>query len=56
VIEQIAGLNVDGLKQLLALMLPLKLGNPGLFRDDLQFVLGCVAFLLESVGIAVRIA
>jgi hypothetical protein len=36
-------------------MLPLELGNPGLFGDDLQFVPSCVAFLLESAGIAVRI-
>jgi hypothetical protein len=37
-------------------MLPLELDNPDLFGDDLQFVPGCVAFLLESAGIAVRIA
>jgi hypothetical protein len=37
-------------------MLPLELGNPGLFRDDLQLVPGCVTFLLESAGVAVRIA
>jgi hypothetical protein len=36
-------------------MLPLELGNPGLFGDDLQLVPSCVAFLLESAGIAVRI-
>jgi hypothetical protein len=34
-------------------MLPLELGNPGLFGDDLQFVSGGVTFLLESTGIAV---
>jgi hypothetical protein len=37
-------------------MLPLELGNSGLFGDDLQFVPGCVTFLLESVGVTVRIA
>jgi hypothetical protein len=37
-------------------MLPLELGNPGLFGDDLQLVLGCVMFLLESAGLAIVIA
>jgi hypothetical protein len=37
-------------------MLPLELDNPDLFGDDLQFMLGCVAFLLESAGVAVKIA
>jgi hypothetical protein len=37
-------------------MLPLELGNPGLFGDDLQLVLGCVTFLLESAGLAIVIA
>jgi hypothetical protein len=37
-------------------MLPLELGKSGLFGDDLQFVPGCVAFLLESAGVVVRIA
>jgi hypothetical protein len=37
-------------------MLPLELGDPSLFGDDLQFVPGCVTFLFESAGIAVRIA
>jgi hypothetical protein len=37
-------------------MLPLELSNPGFFGDDLQFVPGCVAFFLESVGVAVVIA
>jgi hypothetical protein len=37
-------------------MLPLELGDTTLFGDDLQFVLGCVAFLLEFAGVAVRIA
>jgi hypothetical protein len=37
-------------------MLPLELGNPGLFGYDLQFVPDCIAFLLESVGVTVRIA
>jgi hypothetical protein len=37
-------------------MLPLELGNPGLFGDDLQLVPSCIAFFLESAGIAVRIA
>jgi hypothetical protein len=36
-------------------MLPLELGNPDLFGDDLQFMPSCVAFLLESVGIVVKI-
>jgi hypothetical protein len=37
-------------------MLPLELGNPGLFGDDLQLVPSCVAFFLESAGVAVGIA
>jgi hypothetical protein len=37
-------------------MLPLELGNPGLFGDDLQLVPSCVTFFLESAGVAVRIA
>jgi hypothetical protein len=37
-------------------MLPLELGNPDLFGDDLQLVPGCVMVLLESAGIAVRVA
>jgi hypothetical protein len=37
-------------------MLPLNLGNPGLLGDDFQFLPGCIAFLLESAGVAVRIA
>jgi hypothetical protein len=37
-------------------MLPLELGNPGLFGDDLQLVSSCVAFILESAGVAVGIA
>jgi hypothetical protein len=37
-------------------MLPLELGNPDLFGDDLQFVPGCISFLLESVGVAIIIA
>jgi hypothetical protein len=55
-IEQVAGLTIDDLEQLLALMLPLELGNPGLFGDGLQFVLGCIAFFLESVGVEAVIA
>jgi hypothetical protein len=54
--EQVAGLTIDGLEQLLALMLPLELGKSSLFGDDRQFVLGCIAFLLESAGVVVRIA
>jgi hypothetical protein len=37
-------------------MLPLELGNPGLFGDDLQLVPSCVAFFLESAGVAIVIA
>jgi hypothetical protein len=37
-------------------MLPLELGNPGLFGDDLQLVPGCVMFLLESASIMIVIA
>jgi hypothetical protein len=37
-------------------MLPLELGNPGLFGDDLQLVSGCIAFLLESAGVAIVVA
>jgi hypothetical protein len=37
-------------------MLPLELGNPGLFGDDLQLVPGCVTFLLESAGVTIGIA
>jgi hypothetical protein len=37
-------------------MLPLELGDPGLFGDDLQLVPGCVAFLLESAGVAIVVA
>ena len=33
-------LTVDGLEQLLALVLPLELGYPGLFGDDLQLTPG----------------
>jgi hypothetical protein len=55
-IGQIAGLSVDDLKQLLALVLPLELGNPVLFGDDFQFVPGRVAFLLESAGSAIGLA
>jgi hypothetical protein len=36
-------------------MLPLELGNPGFFGDDLQLVPGCIAFFLESVGVAIVI-
>jgi hypothetical protein len=38
------------------LMLPLKIDNPSLFGDDLQFVPCCVTFLLESAGVAVGVA
>jgi hypothetical protein len=37
-------------------MLPLKLGNPGFFGDDLQLVLGCVTFLLESASVVIVVA
>jgi hypothetical protein len=37
-------------------MLPLELGDPDLFGEDLQLVLSCVVFFLESAGNAVRIA
>jgi hypothetical protein len=37
------------------MMLPLELGNPGLFGDDLQLVLSYVTFFLESTGIAILI-
>jgi hypothetical protein len=37
-------------------MLPLELGNPGLFGDDLQLVPSCVTFLLESAGVAIVVA
>jgi hypothetical protein len=37
-------------------MLPLELGNPGHFGDDLQLVPSCIAFLLESSGTAIIIA
>jgi hypothetical protein len=37
-------------------MLQLELGNPGLFGDDLQLMPGCIAFLLESSGVAIVIA
>jgi hypothetical protein len=37
-------------------MLPLLLGDPGFFGDDLQLMPGCIAFYLESVGIAIVIA
>jgi hypothetical protein len=37
-------------------MLPLKLGDPGFFGDDLQLVPGCVTFLLESTGVAIVLA
>jgi hypothetical protein len=39
-----------------ALMLPLELGDLGLFGDDLQLVSGCVTFLFESAGITIGIA
>jgi hypothetical protein len=55
-VEQVAGLTIDGLEQLLALMLPLELSNPGLFGDNLQFVPGRVTFLPEPAGVAVSIA
>jgi hypothetical protein len=38
------------------LMLPLELSNPGLFGDDLQLMPSCIAFFLESAGVAVGIA
>jgi hypothetical protein len=37
-------------------MLPLELGNPSLFGDDLQLVLSCVPFILESAGVTISIA
>jgi hypothetical protein len=36
-------------------MLPLELGDPGLFGDDLQLMLGHVAFLFESTGGAIGV-
>jgi hypothetical protein len=40
----------------IALVLPLELGNPSFFGNDLQLVLGCVAFRFESAGIAIVVA
>jgi hypothetical protein len=37
-------------------MLPLEVNDPGLFGDNLQFVLGRVALLQEPAGIMVSIA
>jgi hypothetical protein len=51
-----AGLTIDGLEQLLALMLPIEVTDPGLFGDNLQFVSGRVTFLQEPAGVAVSIA
>ena len=52
----IARLTVDGLEQLLALVLPLEISNPDLLGDDLQLVPGCVAFLPEPTGVTVGVA
>jgi hypothetical protein len=37
-------------------MLPLEVSDPDLFGDNLQFVLGRIAFLQEPASIAVSIA
>jgi hypothetical protein len=37
-------------------MLPLELGDPGLFGDDLQLVPGCIALLLEPTSITIVVA
>jgi hypothetical protein len=41
--KQVTRFTVKCLQQLLALVLPLKLGDPGLFGDDLQLVPGFIA-------------
>jgi hypothetical protein len=54
-LKQITRFTVDGLQQLLALVLPFELGDSGLLGDISQLVPGFIALRLEPVGVAITI-
>ena len=51
----IMNLTIDGVQELLPLMLPFELGDTGFFGDGLQFSSGLVALLEEMAGVAVSV-
>jgi hypothetical protein len=55
-LKQITRFTVDGLQQLLALVLPFKLGDFGLLGDVSQLAPGFIALRLEPAGVAITVA
>jgi hypothetical protein len=55
-LKQITRFTVDGLQQLLALVLPFELGDSDLLGDISQLAPGFIALRLEPAGVAITVA